>query len=115
MQDIPVMENPGITINPFAAEGQRIARIRRALGLTQTEISKRLHIKNSRWSNWETGVNQIPPSEATKLKRMFPGLALDWIYEGDESRLTVEAAQRLAAAEATAEETVKKRGRPSRH
>lgn len=94
----------------FQDIGVRLMQVRRVLGLSQVEIAARLHMKNTRWGNWEIGVSQIPPAEALKLKRMLPGLTTDWIYEGDASKLTVELLEQLTAA-LNSGEPVKKRGR----
>lgn len=105
------------TSNPFEDEGRRLALVRRVLGLSQVELSERLNLRNSRWSNWEVGANQIPPSVVTQLKRLLPGLDQDWIYEGDRSGLSHQLAATFdkVASEPEDTGTKKKRGRPSRH
>lgn len=101
--------------NPFEDVGRRLALVRRALGLNQKELSEKLNVLNSRWSNWELGGNQIPPSETRKLKHLLPGLTQDWVYDGDRSGLPHRLAELLDKLESEPEEPTKKRGRPSRH
>lgn len=110
--DDPRMANRSDETNSFEEVGRRISLIRRAMGLSQVEIAQKLNIGPTRWNNWELGVNLIPPSEVSRLKRMLPGLSSDWVYDDDRSRLTLEAAERLDAAAALPDEPVKKRGRP---
>lgn len=106
------MSNRDIDAPTFEEIGRRLTLVRRVLGLSQVQIAELMNLKNSRWNNWEMGVNQIPPNEALKLKRMLPGLSTDWIYDGDSSRLSVDVAKQLDNAAASNEEPVKRRGRP---
>lgn len=110
--DDPRMANRNYETHSFEDVGRRLSLVRRALRLSQVEIADRLNIGFTRWNNWELGINQIPPSEALRLKRMLPGLSTDWIYDEDRSRLTLEAADMLDAAASIPDEPVKKRGRP---
>lgn len=103
---------------PFEDIGKRLALVRRAVGLNGSEIADKLQIGPTRWSNWETGLNQIPPQECRKLKRMLPGLSSDWIYDGDRDRLSYELAtlfDKLASEPEAQPNAPKRRGRPSRH
>lgn len=109
------MANQGDEPSPFDEVGKRIALVRRALGLNQTDMAARLNLNTTRWNNWELGVNQIPPNEALRLKRMLPGLSTDWIYDGDQSRISHELVLLFDRLANTPEPPTKKRGRPSRH
>ncbi len=89
--------------------------MRRALGLSGVEISKKLGVSNSVWSNWELGINQVRPEFVRKLKHLLPGLSQDWLYDGERWRLTVELAEMLDRIAEQPEDGPKRRGRPSRH
>lgn len=112
--DDPGMSNHDET-NPFAEEGRRLALVRRVLGFSQVEIAEKLNLRNSRWSNWELGLNQIPPGVVTQLKRLLPGLDQDWVYEGDRSGLSHQLAATFDKLVNEPDTPSKKRGRPSRH
>ncbi|MEZ2283175.1 helix-turn-helix domain-containing protein [Microcoleus sp.] len=63
--------------------------LRKKLGLTQREAAKKLGIRESTLSNWETGkVPHVPPSVIKKMMELY-GCTLDElieIFEGAPAR-----------------------------
>lgn len=64
----------------------RLKMTRTALGVTPTDVCKRLKIGASAWSQYENGDRRITLKVAIKFCDEF-GLTLDWIYRADPSRL----------------------------
>lgn len=68
------------------AVGARLARLRDALDMNQTEFAKHLSIAQNRLSQYETGDRLIPVNVATVVASRT-GVTLDWIYNGEGSSL----------------------------
>ena len=83
--------------SPFIEIGRRLKQIRQVLGWSQAAIAWKLEVTRARWRNWENGVSQVPPHEALRLKRLLPGLTLDWIYDGDNHHFSYDLAHKLDA------------------
>lgn len=62
---------------PEAWIGQRVHRLRRAKGLTRTELAERLGVSRQRVGNWERGLN-------TPALGVLPGLARELGVTVDE-------------------------------
>ncbi|KAA2236434.1 helix-turn-helix domain-containing protein [Salinarimonas soli] len=84
---------------PFTDVGRRLRLMRDIMGWSQMDLCRMLDIGQSRWSAYETGRVGMPIYEARRLKRLVPGLTLDYLYEGDTRHLTLELAMRLGLLE----------------
>jgi len=67
----------------------RLLKSREALGKTQTELARELHIAQNRWSQYETGRRIITVDIAILLADIY-GIGLDWVYRGDPNDLPAE-------------------------
>jgi transcriptional regulator with XRE-family HTH domain len=77
-----------------AAIGKRLVATRLAIGLNQSEFAKKAGISVSTYNNYEKGVSQPRLDYAFALCDTYD-LTLDWIYEGDPSRLPYSLAKQL--------------------
>lgn len=86
----------GRSINDIA---KRLVATQRALTSSPAELCERLRIGANQWSQFTTAKNKrrITVDVAYKLKDEF-GVSLEWIYDGDASRLPYELAQKLRRA-----------------
>lgn len=73
-------------LNSIEAVAMRLRGIREATGLSQVEFARRAKIAYTSWNNYERGESLISIVSARKL-RAYTGAPLDYIYEGDCSRL----------------------------
>jgi ribosome-binding protein aMBF1 (putative translation factor) len=76
---------------------RRLLRTRQALGLSQTEFCHQIGVERNVHNPFEKGRRPITLAVARKIRRRF-GISLDWIIEGDPSRLPVELYGLLAEA-----------------
>lgn len=83
--------------------GERLRRLRLALGKSQLEVAKKLGVGASAISNYETGTRALDPYDAFKLKIAYSA-PLEWLYGGDESSLPKKLADKL-------DEPAKQRGK----
>ena len=70
--------------------GARLAVTRKALGLTQAEMDRRMGsaLSNGQtFNSYETGRQRIPTHHALALRRTC-NITLDWIYRGQMHSLT---------------------------
>lgn len=73
----------------------RLVRIREYLGHeTQAAMARALKISHTSWNNFERGY-PVPITVAMKVKQAVPGMTLDWLYEGDPSKLPLDLAAAL--------------------
>lgn len=63
----------------WEAVGERLERIRDALGKGKSEIAEQIGISPSQWTNYITGTNLIPVHAATRLCKLA-GVTTDYIY-----------------------------------
>src|SRR5262245_21292143 len=80
-----------------AAVAHRLKVLRVALGLTSTEICRRIgsSTQGQTYINYETGYRRISHEHALRLCEEF-GLTLDWIYRGlGETKLEPTIRRRL--------------------
>lgn len=83
---------------PFAVEvGQRLARARQAAGYSQKQLAERLGVSAPKLSNWENGINMLPPEYARKVF-LETRIDVDYLYLDDDSRLPHELRTKLRAA-----------------
>lgn len=76
------------------AVGRRLADTRRALGLTQEELSDFLGISRGALGNYEQG--QRLPDAAVMIRFADRyGVPMDWIYRGETAQLSTELAGKL--------------------
>lgn len=81
---------------PYADIGERIRRLRRTLGYSNTDFARLHNWGQTQLTNWETGHRRITVEAATKLRDRYQ-VTLDWIYLGVESSLPQNLAKSLAA------------------
>lgn len=74
--------------------GARLRKLRKTLGLTQTDLAEKLGITQSAWTQYETGARKISVEVAAVVSRRY-GVTLDWIYLGDPSGLPMRLANLL--------------------
>jgi transcriptional regulator with XRE-family HTH domain len=74
--------------------GERLRLLRLALGLSQSEIARRIGAKPSQWNNYEKPLVRIRIDEAIKLSQTF-GVPLDWVYQGDARMMPYELKRRI--------------------
>ena len=80
----------------YVAVGQRLSRLRRALGLTQRQLADQLNITGPRWANYELGTSRIPVDMALELVRRWD-VSLDWVYYGNRSMMPKSLLRRIEA------------------
>lgn len=85
------------------AVGERLKRLRLALGRSQQDIADKLDVGATAISNYENGTRALDPYAAIKLKTYYSA-PLEWLYAGDESTLPKSLADKL-------DQPVKPRGR----
>ncbi len=77
------------------AIADRLIATRTAMGLKPSEFADRADIRRNAYSQYENAKNRISLEAAYKLVDTY-GLDLDWIYDGDMSRLPHDLANRIA-------------------
>jgi sugar/nucleoside kinase (ribokinase family) len=65
-----------------------IARLRRKMGLTQTELADRLYVSNKTVSKWERGAGYPETPQLVRLADLF-GVSLDTLIRGEKSGIAV--------------------------
>jgi transcriptional regulator with XRE-family HTH domain len=81
---------------PYAEIGERLRKLRRALGFSNTDFARMHNWGQTQLTNWETGHRRITVEAATKLRDRYQ-VTLDWIYLGVESSLPQNLVKSLAA------------------
>lgn len=79
---------------PFANIGKRLAQLRRAYGLNQTDFAARIGLRQHTLSAWENGERR-PGIDSALLIRAEYGATLDWLYMGDHSGLGLKLADAI--------------------
>ena len=74
--------------------GERLHKLRNAMGLKQGAVAEMLGITHSAWSQYESGKRKLTIEVAGNLAVRF-GVTLDWIYRGDPSGLPMRLSQLL--------------------
>ena len=67
---------------------RNIARLRRKMGLTQTELADRLYVSNKTVSKWERGAGYPETPQLLRLADLF-GVSLDTLIRGEKSGIAV--------------------------
>lgn len=67
---------------------RNIARLRRKMGLTQTELSERLYVSNKTVSKWERGAGYPETPQLVRLADLF-GVTLDSLIRGEKNGIAV--------------------------
>jgi transcriptional regulator with XRE-family HTH domain len=80
----------------------RVKLLRRALGLSQADMSKAAGVTERAWSNYETAYGRISLDTAFGLVRAF-NVTLDWIYLGNAAMMPHHLMQKIAEVEAAEE------------
>ena len=74
--------------NPDIHIAHNIARLRRKMGLTQTELAERLYVSNKTVSKWERGAGYPETPQLVRLADLF-GVTLDTLIRGDKNGIAV--------------------------
>ena len=82
---------------PSVAE--RLIATQKALGISPAELSRQTGIPANQWTQFTDPKykRRITLAAAYKLKDTF-GITLEWIFDGDRSRLPYEVASKLKEA-----------------
>ena len=80
--------------NSPTARGERMLRLRRVFGPTQTAFCQRYGFTVTQWSNFENG-KPVGHAAAMRLVQLIPGMSLNWIYFAWIGDLSVDLARRL--------------------
>ena len=67
---------------------RNIARLRRKMGLTQTELAERLYVSNKTVSKWERGAGYPETPQLVRLADLF-GVTLDTLIRGERNGIAV--------------------------
>ena len=78
---------------------RRLVATQQALGISPAELSRQSHIPANQWTQFTDPKykRRITMAAAYKLKDAF-GITLEWIFDGDKSRLPHEIANKLKKA-----------------
>lgn len=66
--------------------GARLKATREALGIKPVDVCKELEIQANKYSQWESGKSRPNLDDMIRFCERY-GVALDWIYRGDPSKL----------------------------
>ena len=72
--------------------------MRLALGKSAAVLCRELDTTDEAWSQWENGKRLFDVLVAIRMKRRY-GVTLDWIFDGDPSRLPPRLAKLVREAE----------------
>jgi transcriptional regulator with XRE-family HTH domain len=75
--------------------GARLIWTREALDVGQAELAKFLEISPQRMNNYEAGLRPFDVDLALTMTKRWK-LSLEWLYDGDDSRLPKDIAERIA-------------------
>ncbi|EHK57659.1 helix-turn-helix domain-containing protein [Allomesorhizobium alhagi] len=76
--------------------GQRLARVREALGWNQSTLATSLGMSTQRWNNYEKGKTLPPPDVLAKFWQTT-GATSDYILFGRRDGMSVELIKKLDA------------------
>lgn len=76
--------------------GDRLARARDALGLTQAEVARAVGVTQGAWGNYERGIRLPDPQAIAKLADLY-GVSFDWVFRGNVLGMPAELAAKLLA------------------
>jgi transcriptional regulator with XRE-family HTH domain len=77
----------GSTAKQLKDTGDRLARAREALELSQVEICRNIGIGETTWNNWEKAKRRPDPLALVRFANAY-GISLDYIYRGDTQALS---------------------------
>jgi transcriptional regulator with XRE-family HTH domain len=100
----PAMAKP--RLEETETVGDRIDRIRRAMGWENQFIAKQIGISPQQWRNYKMGANVIPPVYAVKLC-LATGATTDFIYRNISGGISTDLAEKLAELERAERKPVK--------
>jgi transcriptional regulator with XRE-family HTH domain len=80
--------------------GERVRLLREALGKKQGELAAEVEVADNTWNQYETGVSLAPTIVMRRWKRIDARVSLDYIFDGDTSRLFQGVARRIEEIEA---------------
>lgn len=73
----------------YAAIGERLEKVRRAYGISQSEFARRIKVKPHTFNGWLTGKKRPGVDTALDIRREFH-VSLDYLYAGDTATLGVK-------------------------
>jgi hypothetical protein len=87
---------------PFAEQGNRLRILRKAENMANGSMfAARLNWPQSAYSQFETGMRQIPLAKVQAMVRQIPGFDPQWLWSGDKRGLSWSLRQRIEAVELT--------------
>lgn len=104
------MQRRNIDPTSLAEIGARLKLSRLALGKTQAEMASYMgsSTPGQAWENYEAGRRRISIDHALALRSV--GLTIEWIYEGNDRRLSRDLYARIKQQIAYSAPTTLKRG-----
>lgn len=89
----------GLMARSIKDVAQRLVATQKAIGLSPADLCRETGITANQWSQFINPdyKRRITIDQAYKLKDKY-GITLEWIYDGDPSRLPLEIAQKLRRA-----------------
>lgn len=73
----------------YAAIGERLEKVRKAYGISQSEFARRIKVKPHTFNGWLTGKKRPGVDTALDIRQEFH-IPLDYLYAGDTSALGVK-------------------------
>ena len=93
-----LMPNPPRDDAVSVEVGQRLSRVRDALGLTQEQLADALNVGRTTLANWETGVRLADVAAIARMSVRF-GPVLEWVYNGSTASMPNWLVEKVLAEE----------------
>lgn len=88
-----LLENPDFSAT-FELTGERIAKLRTQMGLTQKQLAEKLHTSREMVNYWENGNRRINTNDVINLAKIT-GVSADWLLGLSDNPTTDEATKSL--------------------
>ncbi len=72
-------------------QGERLKKVRKYLGFTQTDLAQKLDVTQAHYSAMEKGIRSIAHNILMQLSQVLPDLDLHWLLKGEGSMLRSES------------------------
>ena len=86
---------------------KRLVLLRRALGLSQSDMGRLAGVSGNAWGNYENADRRIEPDRVFELENNI-SVPLEWVYRGVQTRLPLDLAQKIELAKRELERTRKR-------
>ncbi|MCY7311940.1 MAG: helix-turn-helix domain-containing protein [Chitinophagaceae bacterium] len=70
------------TVSPLETMGERLQQLRKAIGLTQADLAKKISISHTQMARYEIK-NIYPPADVLKALAEVFGTSIDYLVMGD--------------------------------